>query len=100
MTEWLLVVDVVVDSSVEQQWNHWYDTKHLPEIVDCPGFLSAARYRVVDEEGSRYLTIYELSGPEALESREFRDRRGWQDYSSHVQPKVRLYQRIAERRGQ
>jgi hypothetical protein len=99
MTEWLLVVDVAVDPSVEQQWNNWYDTKHLPEIVDCPGFLSGARYRAEDEAGPRYLTIYELSGPEALESDEFRNRRGWRDFSSHVQPKVRLYRCLTKRSG-
>ena len=48
----------------------------------------------------RYLTVYELSGPEALESEEFRRRRGWEIYASHVQPRVTLYQRLTKRSKQ
>jgi hypothetical protein len=97
MTEWLLVVDVTVDPEVEGAWNDWYDNKHLPEIVECPGFVSGARYRASGNDSARYLTVYEIAGPEALESEEFRGRRGWRDFSSHVRPQVTLYRRLTRR---
>jgi hypothetical protein len=96
MTEWLLVVDVSVDPKVEQEWNGWYDNKHLPEILGCPGFLNGTRYRSTGDAAPRYLTVYELSSPEALESEEFMSRRGWEIYASHVQPRVTLYQRLTK----
>lgn len=90
--EWLLVVNVSVDESVEERWNRWYDEEHLPEIVDCPGFLNGTRY-LCREDGKRsYLTIYELAGPDALESEAFRNRRGWRQFQDRVDARVRLFQ--------
>ncbi|MBO0663190.1 DUF4286 family protein [Jiella sp. MQZ9-1] len=97
MTEWLLVVDVSVDKDVERAWNDWYDNEHLPEIVACPGFKSGSRYKVSDGETPRYLTVYEVSGPEALKSDEFLSRRGWREFASHVRPQVNLYERLVRR---
>jgi len=90
----LLVVDVTIDPAVEKEWNHWYDTVHLPDIVTCPGFHRAARY-VSEENGQRrYLTVYEVDGPEVVNSVEFSQRRGWAEFKDKVQSKLRLYKRI------
>ncbi len=97
MTECLLIVDVTVDPVVEDAWNDWYDNKHLPEILGCPGFVSGARYRSSGDNGTRYVTVYELSGPEALKSKEFGERRGWDVYLPHVKPQVTLYERLTKR---
>lgn len=90
----LVVVDVSVDPAVETEWNAWYDTVHLPDIVTCPGFRRAARY-VSEEDGKRhYLTVYEVDGPEAIESVEFARRRGWGKFKDKVQSKLRTYDRL------
>src|SRR5665213_1960383 len=34
----LLVVEAIVDVSIESEWNRWYDRVHLPEILACPYF--------------------------------------------------------------
>jgi hypothetical protein len=91
---WFLAVDAEVDPEVEPDWNAWYDTVHLPEIAECPGFVEAARY-VSEVDGRRhYIAVYELSGPEAIDSPEFADRRGWAHFAAHVRATVRTYQRI------
>ena len=89
--EWLLVVDAEVDPSLEEEWNQWYDHEHLPEIVDCPGFLRGARYVSAGESGRHYVAIYELTGSEAMSSQEFAQRRGWRQFADHVRASVRLH---------
>ena len=91
----LLVVEAVVDPSVEDEWNRWYNEVHLPEITDCPGFIRSARYRSVEQDGKvRYLALYALDNLEALNSPEFADRRGWGPFADKVDASVRAYRRI------
>ena len=92
----LLIVDVVrVDPSVEADWNTWYSQVHLPEITACPGFVRSARY-VTEERpaGRRYATVYEVEGPEVLESPEFSARRGWGPFAEHVEAEVLVYSKL------
>lgn len=92
----ILVVDVTVDPVVEAAWNQWYDTEHLPEIASCPGFRSGQRYCTQDADGTRrYLTIYELDGPEALESPAFRSRRGWGPFADKVRFRTQCFSRTS-----
>jgi hypothetical protein len=58
----------------DESFNKWYDTTHVPEVLDVPGVVAAQRYRlaevtVPDDEDlpaqlppptHRYLVIYEL----------------------------------------
>ncbi|MDQ4117162.1 MAG: hypothetical protein M3235_09390 [Actinomycetota bacterium] len=75
---------VVLSNPTEGQdaeYNEWYTTKHLDEVVEIPGFVSAQRFRLTDAQLSgfqasshRYLALYEIEGDvepalEALHSR-------------------------------
>lgn len=95
--EHLLVVTATVDESVETEWNDWYDNFHLPEITGCPGFRSSGRY-VSEEPGQerRYIAVYEIVGPAALESPAFAARRGWDRFKDKVRFETRHYRRIAK----
>jgi Domain of unknown function (DUF4286) len=96
MPDWLLVASCEVDPEVEEDWNRWYDEVHVPEMVDCPGWVSAERYVTEDESGKRrYVSIYEVEGPQALQSEEFEARRGWREYAPHVTHTTRLYRRVS-----
>lgn len=91
----LLIVAASIDPSVEAEWNEWYNDIHLPEIADCPGFLSAQRYVAEDGDGSRcYLSVYELSDGDALNTAEFGARRGWGPFAQQVTFKTLRYRRI------
>ena len=93
----ILVVTATIEPSVEKEWNEWYNVVHLPEIVECPGFRSAQRYVAQDTDGSRcYVSIYELSSPDALNSAEFAARRGWGAFVDRVKFKTLRYSRIAQ----
>ena len=94
----LILVDIMrIDASVEAEWNTWYRDVHLPEITACPGFVRSARY--VSDTGSgdrRYATVYEVEGPDVLESPEFSERRGWGQFADHVEAEVRVYSKLDE----
>jgi hypothetical protein len=67
----------------EEEYNRWYNYAHLPELLDCPGWLGASRYKAL-EGTPRYLAMYDLSGPPAFESPEFLKARGWKEMEPHV----------------
>jgi hypothetical protein len=39
----LVIVDAYVEPEHEDEFNRWYDEKHLPESIACPGFRIGAR---------------------------------------------------------
>jgi hypothetical protein len=90
----LLVVEVSVEPAVEDAWNRWYNEVHVPEIVACPGFRSAARYVSESAEGRHYIAVYDIEGPQALESAEFTARRGWAEFRDRLKYKTRVYRQI------
>jgi hypothetical protein len=49
---------------VEDDYNDWYSTQHVPDVVSSPGFVSGKRMRAVlnympGEPQWRYAAIYE-----------------------------------------
>lgn len=49
----------------EAEFDRWYDTVHLPEVLALPGFLSAQRYRlsaqqVLPDQQHGWLAVYEI----------------------------------------
>ncbi len=98
----LLIVTAEVDAEVEADWNRWYDEVHLPDALACPGVLSGQRYvtarpLVESDRGARnqrdarlYTTVYELAGPEAVETPEFAAMRGWEKFAPRVRSETRV----------
>jgi len=58
--------------AMEEEFNAWYDTEHLPERLAINGFRSARRWiaDVAPGEG-KYLATYELDTPDVLQSAEY-----------------------------
>jgi hypothetical protein len=50
--------------AMEEEFNAWYDTEHIPERLAIPGFRSACRW----VSGRSYLATYELDSPAVLQS--------------------------------
>lgn len=103
----LLIVTAEVDAEVETEWNHWYDTVHLPDALACPGVLRGRRYvqsgaASQSDRGTSsraatkvyttkvYTTVYELAGPEAVETPEFGKMRGWYQFAPHIRATTRV----------
>jgi hypothetical protein len=68
----ILLVFTDIDPKYEEEFNAWYDTEQLGNLLTLPGFLDAARYEAV--RGSpKYLAAYELASADALKTRELLD---------------------------
>lgn len=49
----------------EEEYNDWYQNRHIPDILDVPGFVSARRFGAVDAgdgapQRRRHMVIYEI----------------------------------------
>lgn len=77
-----------VDPQFEDEFNAWYSTEHLPELLSLPGFLDAARY-IAYKGTPKYLAVYELATADALKSPEFQKwRANPSPWSRRISPTV------------
>ncbi len=102
---YLLIVHAEIEPSVEDAWNKWYDEEHLPDALACPGVLSGSRYVSVGDasltrDGGKstsstrsYVAIYELCGPEALETPEFIGMRGWYQFTDKITARTQVFEK-------
>ncbi|KAJ8472894.1 hypothetical protein ONZ45_g16493 [Pleurotus djamor] len=60
------------DLVTEDQFNDWYDNTHIPDIFTEPGVLSAARFRAADEKKPSWATLYDLTSPGVLQSKDLK----------------------------
>jgi len=67
----LLAVWTDIAPEAEREFNEWYDSEHIPQLLGVPGFLSGRRYQAVEGE-PKYLALYDLSDAEVLKSDAFR----------------------------
>ena len=52
----------------EEEYNRWYDTQHLADVINVPGFVAAHRFRLAPArfqfdtkaQEHRYLALYEI----------------------------------------
>lgn len=79
----VLSVKLDVAPDCDREFNHWYNEIHIPEVLACPGWLTARRYECLDGE-PRYLALYNLEGPEALTTSEFQEVVGFGPFLEHV----------------
>ena len=98
----LLVVTAEVDPEVEDEWNRWYDTVHVPDVLACPGVRRGQRYvsegpvsestRGQTERVNRriYTAIYEMDNPTVTSTPEFQAMRGWHHFAPHVRSLTRV----------
>ena len=66
--EHILTVRATVEATREAEFNRWYDQEHVPDALRLlPGCLGAARYRVVEGDGShQYMAVYAFPSEAAL----------------------------------
>jgi len=68
-----LVYTDLVDDRYDEEFNAWYNNRHVPQLTAIPGILDAARY-VATKGGPKYLAVYELESPDVIRSDAFVDR--------------------------
>lgn len=67
----LLLVTMEPPAPLEDEFNDWYDTEHFPQRRALPGIDSASRWVCVDG-WPRWLALYDLASPTALDSDAYR----------------------------
>jgi hypothetical protein len=60
-----LIVFSNPESSREDEYNRWYDTIHIPDVLHVPGFISGQRFKLAENESPgtdipRYLVRFEF----------------------------------------
>lgn len=84
----IFLVYTDIEPQYEEEFNAWYNTEHLPELLSLQGFLDAARY-VAYKGVPKYLAVYELESAEALKSAEFQKwRANPSPWSRRISPTV------------
>ncbi|RDJ22491.1 hypothetical protein DWF00_02630 [Bosea caraganae] len=66
-----LAIANTVEPAMRAQYEEWHTFEHVPERLTMPGFLGARRYVRGHGIGTHYLTLYDIKGPEALETPEY-----------------------------
>jgi hypothetical protein len=85
----LHVVRVDIDPAHEEAFNRWYEGVHIPDLLGCPGWLSARRYVALDG-GPKYVAVYEIEGLWVYDTPEFHRVKGFKEFEPHVRNFVRL----------
>lgn len=67
----MMVVSITPERDHEALLHEWYDTLHLPELLACPGFLGARRFKAL-EGIPNFFALYYLDEPGALKTEMFR----------------------------
>lgn len=79
----LHLVRVDIDPAQEQAFNAWYEEVHFPDLLACPGWLSARRFVSIGD-GPKYAAIYQVAGPWAFETPEFLEVAGFGPFTPFV----------------
>jgi hypothetical protein len=83
------IVRVDIDPEHEAAFGAWYEDGHFPDLLACPGWLSARRFVSIGD-GPKYAAIYEVAGRWAFETPEFQQVKGFGPFESHVKNFTRI----------
>lgn len=65
MTRYTMLVSTNPVAGRDEEYNDWYDNRHLPDVLKLDGFVAAQRFRLApadppQEAPHRYLAVYEV----------------------------------------
>ena len=67
MAKYTFVVLTNPTAGQEAGFNEWYNTNHIPDVLNVPGFVSEHRFRLADTQfggasstAYKYLALYEI----------------------------------------
>ncbi|MBM3926549.1 MAG: hypothetical protein FJ320_11335 [SAR202 cluster bacterium] len=72
----------------ESEYNHWYNNIHLPELMQCPGYISAERYVAV-KGAPKYMAMYQMTDY-AQTTPEFNRVKGFRQLEPYVREKTNI----------
>jgi hypothetical protein len=66
MVSYKFVVFTNAKPGRDEDYNQWYEGQHFPDVLKVPGFVSAQRFGLADEQRSedarawKYLALYDI----------------------------------------
>jgi hypothetical protein len=64
----LFVVRASITKDREADFNQWYNSEHLPQVLRYNGAVSGRRYRkLVEDDKYDYMAVYEFASEEVLQ---------------------------------
>lgn len=106
MHEYLWVIQLDIPMDIEPEFDHIYDTQHIPNIRALPGVLGVQRYRLSSpvEGVARYMTTYRVTSPELPFTADWIAASGAGDWPTRIRPHVRnvtraMYQALGSHSG-
>lgn len=64
----LFVVRASITPDKEGAFNRWYNTEHVPQLLQFKGAVSARRYKaIMGEDRYQYLAVYEFENEETFQ---------------------------------
>jgi hypothetical protein len=94
----LLLVGMTPPAVVETEFNAWYDTEHVPALARVPGVLCARRFKNAGGGDPRYVALYHLTGPEVIDSAEWKQASEGTPMPAHIRPQITGRVRLVCRR--
>lgn len=61
-----------INPDVEPEFNEWYQTEHVRQRMQIPGFLSARRYRALGDSQT-YMALYSCTEAAVLDQPQYKD---------------------------
>jgi hypothetical protein len=93
----LLLVLMQPPAALEEEFTAWYDTEHIPERANVPGFKTALRF-VALSGYPRFMAIYDLDHVSVLDSPEYLAVSGanFSPWTKRVTSRVQIHRIVAE----
>jgi hypothetical protein len=103
-SNWLYMVRMDVAHDRQTLFNELYNGEHIPALLAVPGVRRASRYRNPSPTDPRYVALYEVDGPEVIESAAWKAASDSGRWPSEVRPftmnrHLVLYERLGPATG-
>jgi hypothetical protein len=88
----LLLNAMNITPEVEDDFNKWYDTEHIPALAAVTGVLCARRFRAT-QPGVKYVALYHVEAPEVVASGEWK-KAATSPWTERLRPHMRDHLRL------
>jgi len=91
-----LLVLMQPPSTIEEEFNAWYDTEHVPERLSVPGVETAIRFCSTTGAAPKYLAMYDLAAESVLDTEAYKSVAGDRSspWTKRVTGRTKVYRSV------
>jgi hypothetical protein len=71
-------------SDLEQSWNDWYSGQKVQQLLAKPMFSAVQRFRLSSGSGRKYLALWQVASPGALNTSEYKSDWGFFEWRPYI----------------